>query len=114
LKALHDHQGDITTATIVWHEMWFGCARLEASAKRRAIEDYLRAVIWPSMPILPYDESAAEWHAMERARLTLLGKTPAFADGQIAAIARTNDLILVTRNVKDFALFEGLQIQDWH
>jgi tRNA(fMet)-specific endonuclease VapC len=38
-------------------------------------------VVAPTMPILPYDEQAAEWHAAERARLAGIGKTPPFADG---------------------------------
>jgi tRNA(fMet)-specific endonuclease VapC len=94
--------------------LWFGCQRLPDSAKRQAIEEYLTHVIGPSLPILPYDERAAEWHAVERARLTRAGKTPAFADGQIAAIARTNDLILVTFNRADYADFQDLTFEDWH
>ena len=41
------------------------------------------------------------------------GLTPAFADGQIAAIASTNQLILVTRNTKDFINFGDLTIENW-
>ena len=52
------------------------------------------------IPIIPYDIAAAEWFARERARLTAIGKTPAYADGQIAAIAQVNDLTLVTNNVE--------------
>ena len=46
-------------------------------------------------------------------RLELLGKTPPYADGQIAAVAWGHDLTLVTANPKDFALFEGLNVVDW-
>ena len=42
-----------------------------------------------------------------------MGKTPAFVDGQIGAIAYTNQLILVTNNVSDFQDFQGLQIENW-
>jgi tRNA(fMet)-specific endonuclease VapC len=35
-------------------------------------------------------------------------------DGQIAAIAKINDLVLVTRNVEDFKLFSGLKSENWH
>ncbi len=111
---LRRYQDELATASIVWHELWFGCQRLPDSAKRQAVEDYLTHVIAPSLPILPYDERAAEWHAVERARLTRAGKTPAFADGQIAAIARTNDLILVTFNRADYADFQDLTFEDWH
>ena len=36
-----------------------------------------------------------------------------YADSQIAAIAATNGLVLVTSNRKDFARFEGLFVEDW-
>ncbi len=93
------------------------CQSLEDACQ---IEQYLLEV-QATFPILPYDAAAAEWHASERSRLTALGQPPAYADGQIAAIllrrryanARTNDLILVTHNVSDFAGFQDLQIEDW-
>ena len=66
------------------------------------------------MTILPYDDQAAEWHAKERARLASLGQMPTFADGQIAAIAKVNGLVLVTRNTSDFKKFSGLQLENWH
>ena len=48
------------------------------------------------MTILPYDHVAAAWHGVERARLEAEGTPAPFVDGQIAAIAKRNDLILVT------------------
>jgi tRNA(fMet)-specific endonuclease VapC len=66
-----------------------------------------------SLPILPYDEEAAAWHARERARLAKRGLPPSATDGQIAAIARVNDLVLVTANPKDFRRFQGLKVEDW-
>lgn len=113
LANLRVHQSEVAIASVVWHELWFGCLRLPPSAKREAIEHYLRRVVGPTIPILAYDGRAAEWHSGERARLTGLGRTPACADGQIAAIARTNNLMLVTRNEDDFVLFEGLQVTSW-
>ncbi|MBW4515079.1 MAG: hypothetical protein KME11_07630 [Timaviella obliquedivisa GSE-PSE-MK23-08B] len=65
------------------------------------------------MPLLPYAAAAAEWFAQERARLSAIGKTPAYADGQIAAVAQVNNLIVVTNNVKDYADFQNLQIENW-
>jgi tRNA(fMet)-specific endonuclease VapC len=58
-------------------------------------------------------QDAAEWHAQERARLSLIGKTPPFVDGQIAAIAKVNDLIIVTANISDYQAFSGLMIENW-
>lgn len=108
-----EHHDEAATAPVVWHELWYGCRRLPESAKRRAIEGYLTQVVGPSLPILAFDERAAEWHAVERARLIKAGKTPSYADGQIAAIAATQDLILVTFNTADYAPFRGLKIEDW-
>lgn len=113
LERLQLHQAEIAVAAIVWHELLFGCYRLPPSAKRTAIETYLNQVIAPTIPILPYDQRAAEWHATARARLTRVGKTPPFADGQIIAIAKTNDLILITLNLADYAAFQDVQIEDW-
>jgi len=114
IEKLRLHENEIATATIVWHELLFGCQRLPESKKRRTIETYLQTVVQPHIPILPYDLRAATWHARERTRLVQSGKTPAFADGQIAAIAYTNDLILVTNNTLDFQNFLNLKLENWH
>ena len=112
LERLKRHQDEMALAAIVWHELLFGAYRLPLSTRRSIIERYLIQVIASTIPILPYDNRAAKWHAAERTRLTRLGKTPPFADGQIAAIARVNDLILVTANTADFS-FQDIQVQDW-
>jgi tRNA(fMet)-specific endonuclease VapC len=114
MDMLERHQNEIVTASPVWHELQFGCMRLPTSPKRSIIEAYLKDVIWRTMDILPYDRRAAEWHAKERARLSMQGRTPPFVDGQIAAIASVNSLILVTRNTTDFELFIDIQLQNWH
>jgi len=88
-------------------------ARLPVSKKRHAIETYLQEVVRTALPILPYYEKSATWHARARARLGRRGRPPAAADCQIAAIARVNELVLVTANVRDFRRFEGLSVQDW-
>jgi tRNA(fMet)-specific endonuclease VapC len=113
LDRLQRHQSEIATATLVWHELLFGCYRLPSSARRTAIETYLNQVVAPSIPILPYDGQAAEWHAAEHARLVTIGQPPPFADGQIVAIAKAYSLVLVTANVSAYARFHGVQVEDW-
>ncbi|HEX5691290.1 MAG TPA: hypothetical protein VFX76_14850, partial [Roseiflexaceae bacterium] len=107
------HQAEICIAAIVWHELWFGCYRLPASVKRAAIEKYLNDVVAATIPILPYDHHAAAWHAAERARLVGVGQTPPFAGGQIIAIAKRNNLTLVTANLADYAAFQGVDVVNW-
>ena len=114
MNMLERSQGRIVTAAPVWHELRYGCLRLPLSRKRDLIQAYLEDVVWPNVAILSYDERAAQWHAEERARLTVLGKTPSFVDCQIAAVSKVNDLVLVTRNMADFTIFEGLQVENWH
>jgi tRNA(fMet)-specific endonuclease VapC len=113
VESIGRHEGELATCAIVWHELSFGAARLPTSRKRKAIEAYLEEAVRAALPILPYDEQAAAWHARERARLARRGRAPSAADGQIAAIARVNDLVLVTANTRDFRRFEGLSIEDW-
>lgn len=113
LRKLLDHEDEIAIPAIVWHELWYGAARLPESRRRTAISQYLNDVVRATIPILDYDEIAAEWHAAERARLVARGETPAFADGQIAAIAQVHDLTLVTFNDADFKRFDGLRILVW-
>ncbi len=81
--------------------------------KRETLKTYIEKVILPNMPLFDYDLKSAEWHATERARLESMGQTPAFVDGQIAAITSSNQLILVTNNVSDFDIFQGLKIENW-
>jgi tRNA(fMet)-specific endonuclease VapC len=113
LERLGRHNGTMAIAAPTWHELRFGCERLPKSRRRGEIEDYLASVVRPAFPVLPYDEAAAAWHARERARLLARGQTPSFVDGQIAAIASVNELVLVTGNRSDFAGFTDLQIDDW-
>ncbi len=112
MQHLREHRQELATATLVWHELLFGCYRLTSSTRRTAIEQYLSQVV-ALLPMFPYDEAAAEWHARERARLVSLGKTPAFVDNQIAAIAQVNHLTLVTANIADFVQFDGLNVVNW-
>ena len=113
MQRLKDNAGTVATATVAWHEILFGYHRMPQSSKREILEAYLRDEIRDKMPLLPYDVAAAEWFAQERSRLVSLGKTPSYADGQIAAIAQVNHLILVTRNLSDYTDFQNLRLENW-
>ncbi len=113
MQRLARHRNEVCTATLVWHELLYGCHRLPPSKRREQLSAYLHDWLEPSLVVLPYDTPAAEWHAEQRARLSRIGKTPAFIDGQIAAVARVHDLVVVTSNVSDFRDFSGLAVEDW-
>jgi len=113
VRKYRKHAGELAIGSVTWHEALYGVARLAEGKRRRAVERYLREVVAATMEILPYTAAAAEWHATERARLGVRGRNMPFADGQIAAIARVNGLVLVTANERDFRDFEGLQVENW-
>ena len=113
LRRLQAHKEECAIASPVWHELWFGCRQLPPSARRSKIEHYLEQVIQTSLIILPYDAQAAAWHAAERARLKASGRIPPFVDGQIAAVAATQNLTLVTLNEADYMHFAGLSLENW-
>lgn len=110
---LQEAGGTIAMAATTWHELLFGVLRIPASRRRTALEQYLFNTIRREIPILPYDAKAATWFAQERARLSGGGLSPSYPDGHVAAVAATNDLVLVTRNVADFVEFSDLRVENW-
>jgi tRNA(fMet)-specific endonuclease VapC len=112
LQQLNQHRAAVGVASVVVHEMLYGCWRLPPSRRRDSLWQYIQDSVL-TLPVFNYDRAAARWHAAERARLHQMGQIPAFADGQIASIAACHSLILVTNNVADFQDFEGLTIENW-
>ncbi len=113
VKRLETYGHECAIAVPVWHELTYGAQRLPHGKRRAALEAYLQDVIHASFQILPYDEVAAGWHGRERARLEALGRPAPFVDGQIAAIAHANGLVLATANTKDFSGFKDLEVENW-
>ncbi len=113
VKQLESNGHECAIAAPVWHELTYRCHRLPRGKRRTALETYLQDVVLASFPVLAYDEAAARWHGHERARLEGLGRPAPYVDGQIAAIARVNELVLVTVNVKDFAGFNDVAVENW-
>ena len=114
LAALERHSADCAVPAPVWHELCFGMLRLPAGSKRTMIRAFLEETVAGHLPILPYDAQAARLHGEFRAKLEKLGRPLPFVDAQIAAIAITRQLILVTRNTRDLRDIPGLRIQCWH
>ncbi|MDK9719733.1 MAG: type II toxin-antitoxin system VapC family toxin [Rhodospirillales bacterium] len=93
-------------------ELAYGVARLQVSPKQDMLSMWLEGIA-SRFPILSYDENAALWLGRERARLNARGITAPRTDGEIAAIAISNGLTLVTRNTADFKWFKGLKVENW-
>jgi predicted nucleic acid-binding protein len=63
LEKLDEHGGECAISAHVWHELRYGVARLPRGKRRDLLEAFLRDVVYPTLPILVYDERAAEWLA---------------------------------------------------
>ena len=113
VRRIEAHAHESAIAAPVWHELIFGIRRLPRGRRRDALAAYVEEVVGASLPILAYDEAAAAWHALERARLESLGTPAPYVDGEIAAVAKTNDLTVVTTNPRHFNRFTDLTVQDW-
>lgn len=113
LEKLAQHGGECAICAPVWSELQYGVGRMPRGKRRSGLKAYLQDVVHPTLPILPYDERAAAWHAHERVRLEKIGRIPTVMDAQIAAIAATHGIPVVTANVSDFNVFKGLVVLNW-
>jgi len=105
------HLSDLAISAVTLAEVRYGVLSMPPGRRRDELANYYAAVL-PPIPVLPFDEAAAEWHAATRARLKLADIPALFPDVQIAAIAASNNLIVVTANVRDFSRL-GVAFEDW-
>ena len=113
MQGIKANSGSLAISSVTWQEVLYGLFLLPAGRRRDRIEDYLFRRIRFSLPIIGFEERAAQWQAEQRARLRREGRPPSYPDSQIAAIAAVNDLVLVTRNLEDFSEFRGLRVENW-
>jgi toxin FitB len=91
-------------------EILKGITVLPASKRRNGLQQWLDEILrpWFEDRILPVNETIAEQWGLLAGQCKLKGRQLKVADGFIAATALEHDLIVVTRNVRDF---EGLGIE---
>ncbi len=91
-------------STVAEAELRYGAALLPEGRRRQTlltdIEDFLREAF--GQRVLPFDREAAREYADIAAARRSAGRPVAHADCQIAAIARSRGMTMVTRNVRDF------------
>ena len=112
LQRYLDHQAQMALPAPAWHEVNYRCLRLPAGKRRTALQDFLNQVAG-KLPKLAYDAAAALVHAQLRAEASAKRRVLPKLDAQIAAIAITQGLTLVTRNTRDFEGLAGLRLASW-
>jgi tRNA(fMet)-specific endonuclease VapC len=111
-EPFHGNENEFALPSVVLDELRYGWLKMNAGKKKDDIGHYLQTVV-SVLPVFDYDTKAAHIHAQLRADSEKAGKTLPFVDGQIAAIAVSHGLTLVTRNTKDFSDIAQLQLTNW-
>jgi tRNA(fMet)-specific endonuclease VapC len=102
---------DILLCSVVLAELWYGAERSDSNhrADNYALVDDLES----KYQSLPFDNQAARDYAVIRAQLSATGQPIGPNDTLIAAIARSEGVILVTHNTAEFSRVPGLSIEEW-
>jgi len=103
----HDDQF-ITVVTVA--EIIYGAAK---SHRPEYHLKNLEEILLPTVSVLDFDIRAAYIAGNIRAHLEKTGMLIAWADIQIAAIAMTHDMTLITGNLKHFSRISGLKVENW-
>ena len=96
-------------SSITLSELYYGAEKSSnVSANLSVIEDFCSR-----LEVLPYGAKASQHYGAIRATLAKAGQPIGVNDVHIAAHARSEGLILVTNNVKEFIRVPALQIENW-
>jgi len=107
LQQLETSQWCISAVTHA--EMRYGVAlKPEASRLAQCVDAFLQAVV-----TMPWDAAAADRHGQLRARLRKAGTPIGDFDEMIAGHALALGAVLVTDNMRHFAVVDGLVVENW-
>lgn len=100
---------DIALCSIVKAELIYGAFKSARPTRNiDRLQHFFRGFI-----SLPFDDASADAYGELRATLERSGTPIGPNDLCIAAIAKTNDLTLVSHNVSEFARVAALAVEDW-
>lgn len=96
---------ELFISTITIAEIAYGINALPKGVRRRSIEEAFFKTIDGAFKhrILSFDEAAAHIYGKIMGMRKSLGKPLSVLDGQIAAIALTQEATVATRNIRDFS-----------
>ena len=108
-KILSQNPEDLCISVVTYAELMHGVEKSQAVEKNRiAMSLFLSAIT-----VLDFDGEAAEAYGQIRAELERKGTPIDPMNLLIAGHARSQGLILVTNNTREFARVTGLRIEDW-
>ena len=116
LKNFTEHEKLCAISSTTWNELLYGINIMPAGKKRDFYFDTLVDKIQAEFDIIQYDNHAAWIQADIRSRLRENGTPVEFDDTQIASIAVSNGMILVTRKKKHFEPIQKispLMLENW-
>ena len=108
-KIKNNFQYGVAISSITLAELEFG-VQASANVEKNTIALYKFLSI---VEILDFDSSAATEYGKIRADLKRKGTPIGNMDMLIAAHAKSENLIVVTHNTREFERVEGLQLEDW-
>lgn len=115
-RNISEHDKFCAISVTTWNELLYGVNVMPDGKKKDLLLDDLVDDIQANYEIIQYDNHAAWIHAYIRSRLKENGVSLDFQDTQIASIAVSNNMILVTRNTKHFEPIKTvspLMLENW-
>ena len=103
------HHGQLAISTITLMELLFGAEKSAFPARNLAVVEGFAARVAQH----DYDQHAAAHTGQLRAELAKRGQLIGPYDQMIAGHARSQGLIIVTNNLREFERVPGLRSQDW-
>ena len=116
LTNLEFYQMSSVISSITWFELLKGVNLLPEGKRKTDLYSFLIDYVKPSFKIIPYDEHTAFINASITQKLISMGFPTPILDTQIVSMAIANNLILVTKNIKDFQIFKdkcNLMLEEW-
>lgn len=109
LSTFNRYATQLCVSSITVAELYYGAEKSEFPERNLAvIEDFLSR-----LTILPYEPKAAAHFGNIKSNLSKQGKIIGENDIHIAGHCRSEGLILVTNNVREFERVDGLRLENW-